>query len=432
MRKVLVLSSANRQAETPETRLHSYRWDSIPNDLNLADYDEAVLDLTPLEDDAGEPVEIHTEGLPSALDFQRLLFSEGRVIAIGHPGVRLGPETTAQWWLPVTLTFEAGSGDQVREVNEGLTWWFDHHKRFDWYFTGTPDIRVVDARAFEAREVNVLAQTRWRAPLGLQFKAALAYTAPQRGPSTGWITWLPRPSALTGPEALALLLRQIYGVEMEAEQPAWVHAYRLPLASEAVTDRDARLADVVRAREALAAAEEQVRFEERFSPLLFARDDALEQVVRAALAELGATVSEPAQPGIEDGRLTDPAGRDGLLEIKARSGPLKVDDVRQVVDWMSRAGAELAEGYAGKGIIVANTGLAQESARRSNPVAPQAMKLAERQDVCILTTPQLYEALRQHQLGELDKDRFWNSIMTTAGASELPELPLLAEPVLGE
>lgn len=56
--------------------------------------------------------------------------------------------------------------------------------------------------------------------------------------------------------------------------------------------------------------------------------------------------------GRDDGRLTDPTGRNGILEIKGRAGALCVSDVRELHDWVSDAIAN--EGWQGKGLLIAN------------------------------------------------------------------------------
>ena len=57
----------------------------------------------------------------------------------------------------------------------------------------------------------------------------------------------------------------------------------------------------------------QLEMETRFLKLLYEQgEDVLEPVVREALQELGAQVTPAQQPGHEDGRLTDPFGRNGI------------------------------------------------------------------------------------------------------------------------
>jgi hypothetical protein len=146
----------------------------------------------------------------------------------------------------------------------------------------------------------------------------------------------------------------------------------------------------------------------------------LEPVVREALASLGASVTVPEQAGLEDGRLVDSAGRAAMLEIKGKTGALGVEDVRQLDGWIRNAMAD--EGWEGKGVIVANLKLSEPPDTRDEVVAPNALTFAKRVEIGILTTPQLYEALRRDQEGTLDRHEFWEAVFSANGLVGLPSV----------
>ena len=81
------------------------------------------------------------------------------------------------------------------------------------------------------------------------------------------------------------------------------------------------------------------------------------------------------------------------------------------------------EGWDGKGIIVANLKLGQPPRERSDLVAPNALAFAETVGICIVTTPELYEALRKHQAGALKADAFWDALAAARGVTALPVPP---------
>jgi hypothetical protein len=58
---------------------------------------------------------------------------------------------------------------------------------------------------------------------------------------------------------------------------------------------------------------------------------------------------------------------------------------------------------------------------RGEPLAPNAATAAENGEVALVTTAQLYEALRREQEGELDTDGFWTAIFEASGVASLPE-----------
>jgi hypothetical protein len=108
-----------------------------------------------------------------------------------------------------------------------------------------------------------------------------------------------------------------------------------------------------------------------------------------------------------------------MLEIKGKGGQVGLEDVRQLSGWMQDALAE--EGWQGKGILVANAKLRDPPADRVDLVGPNALTYARNIQVCIVTTGQLYEALRQDQNGSLDRDALWQTVFETEGLAALPE-----------
>ena len=94
--------------------------------------------------------------------------------------------------------------------------------------------------------------------------------------------------------------------------------------------------------------------------------------------------------------------------------------MRQLDDWKRTAYFE--ESWGGKAFIVANLKLDLPPEERDEPFGAQALSTAERAEISILTTPQLYEALRLHQLGELDRDGFWDEVFRAHGRCDLPEM----------
>lgn len=146
----------------------------------------------------------------------------------------------------------------------------------------------------------------------------------------------------------------------------------------------------------------------------------MEEIVRDALGQLGAVVSEPAHAGIEDGRLTEARHGNAMLEIKGRAGQLRLGDVRQLDGWMRTAMAD--EAWDGKGILIANLRLNEPPGDRSDVVAPNALAFAQRVGISILTTSQLYEAIRLDQEGALDREAFWSAIFDASGLVFLPSV----------
>jgi hypothetical protein len=181
----------------------------------------------------------------------------------------------------------------------------------------------------------------------------------------------------------------------------------------------------------LKQARQQLTEVKRFHKMLYETgEDALEPVVREALRQLGAQVTDPPpRSGKEDGRLVSPAGDNGMLEIKGPQGPLKLRDVRQLDQWVRDAIAE--EEWESKGLLIVNAYHKTPLADRGNPFPDNCIKAAKRFEICLMTTSQLFRALVVDQRGELDRDQFWATIFDTNGPCSLPDAlanGIVAEP----
>lgn len=70
--------------------IDSHRWDYIPDQLNVADYDTVILNFVPFEiRTIAESLDI--DAIPSFRSFARLLFSKGsEIVVMGRPFFRIG------------------------------------------------------------------------------------------------------------------------------------------------------------------------------------------------------------------------------------------------------------------------------------------------------------------------------------------------------
>lgn len=434
-------------------RVEAYRWDRLPADLNVADYDVVILNFAAFEDEAlaeGFPV----ERLPSDNSMARLLFApKSEIIAIGDPRTEIGPRPTttremllgrrkrADYWLPCWLGVEDDKGSSYEVTADEWQPFYEAVSRWPWIATGeygengtspAAYLAPVMSKANDLRvALNPLALTRFQKPIGLEIQVTAYVTDHTAGvhhpvAHASPVFWLPAPDKLSPPEAIDLILRERYGLASETRLPEWAAGYSLPTEAP-VKDEIVRLEDE-RERLGALAAEARNRAAQAARPRLLLYEkgkDTLEPVVRAALRELGARVEDPQAEGVEDGTLIR-TGQAAILEIKGRKGPLKQDDVRQVVQWASDA--KLRDGIQYKPLIVGNAYCETPPDERGEALAPNAATYARNGDVAVVTTVQLFEALRQKQLGVLDEDDFWSVIFESKGSADLP-VPLAPDVV---
>lgn len=368
---------------------------------------------------------------------------------MGHPWAKSedNSEQSLMHWLPVIPQITIDSGEVLREINPEFAYYFQYVKRWNFHTNYRLQDRglqqyfeVVHSQASirPCVEINAIAQTRFHQSVAFELQFQLIYNEvwmqDRLGRSSklvregetedaGRVIWLPTPTEIPDYEAINLILSKRYGLNLEQTPPTWVKPYKLPLQlpiEDEITQYEQEIQDLARK---LTIAEQKVQNEARFQKLLYEQgEDALEPVVRDALRELGAQVHDPQERGREDGRLVDPSGRKGIVEIKGRTGSLKLGDIRQLDQWMRDA--VLIENWDSKGILIANLycGVPPEQRGKSELFPTNCILAAQRSKQCLMTTTQLFYALCSYQRGELNLEAFWNKIFNTNGVCTLPEL----------
>ncbi len=214
---------------------------------------------------------------------------------------------------------------------------------------------------------------------------------------SGKVVWLPEPTEISAAESINLILKQRYGLEFQTEPPHWIGGCSLPAEIPIIEEIHKHELTINSLTSELESARRKLTDASKFRKLLYEQGaDVLEPLVRDGLRQLGAAVTDPKQRGKEDGRLVDQFGRNAMLEIKGRTGNLRLSDVRELDQWVRDA-------------------LAYED-------PPNCDKFAKRVDISIVTTSQLFQALISDQQGMLDRKELWNDIFAGKGLCTLPDL----------
>jgi len=442
-RRILVIGS-----RPTAQAVDSFEWDVLPVDLNVADYDVVIMDLVPLEDEALRR-QIDIERMPPPAQFARLIFSDAELVFIGLPHLRIGNNPHVELpgpYLPAfpTVVFESGQLiDVVIPETEPYfelvdSYSFHASEPFLSYSSDSSKafIAAVNPAADAFEPVFVpLARTRFGAAVGFTLAFLLGRRAeggeyiqgrryqPGEAISVGCarsVLWLPAATRVSPSGAVDRLLASRYGLAAQAPEPAWLNDILLPAEipirgeiaaltkqrSEVSSQIDRASVDLIRERQFLQLLYEQ-------------GEDVLEPVVREALRHLGADVEDPTVKGREDGRLTDPRERSGILEIKGRTGSLRLSDVRELDQWVRDSLIE--EGRRSKGILIFNGFSNLNPADRPDPFPSNCVQAAERSGIVLLTTRQVLEALTRLQVGKLNVDEYWDAVFGEDGVSQLPE-----------
>lgn len=454
--RVLVLGSR------PSMRVvDSFLWDELPVDLNIADYDHVVFDLVPLMLDDNMAGRVDENSLPTADHVMHLLkSSDGTLIVVGgrpdltlyeepdeEPDAELNRGSSQQilydnsyplsYLFPLLPRFHEERGERIREVDDNIGWYMDQVDSWSWWADQNnidPHTECINTYLRESGptakylhpHMSSLAQTRFGKSVAFSLEY-LAMTEPiseiQRHgfdfPTNvlthfGPIIWLPQATTVTSIEAVDLVLHRMLGVSGIKQAPEWSDRYRLPDEEAAAVYLESLRVEARELEERIETAEKRLSDEQRFKKLLYEQGDDLEEVVWEALEVLGATVHRPTvNTNEEDGRLEDPSGKTAMLEIKGRGSSIKLQDVRQLHDWMENAFHN--EGWEGKGIFVANAYLSQAPEQRQQPFPPNCIRAAERYRICLITSKELFNQVKVTQEGMSDPGQFWESVFDTDG-----------------
>jgi hypothetical protein len=232
--------------------------------------------------------------------------------------------------------------------------------------------------------------------------------------------FLPAPTECTAAAGINTLLADCYGVADLAQEPKWAGPYELPAETPHRHAIEVAVGQITELQAQVAERQQQWDAERRFRGLLYAQGEALELLVLEALRALSAQVSHPERKGEHDGRAVDPARREYVLEIKGRKGHMGKDDARQAADHVTAVHAD--EGPGAVGLFVANAYCDRPlTERKSDPFESNGRRVLVNTQVRVLKTTQLFEALRQKQLGQFDQDAFWERVFKATPLAELPE-----------
>lgn len=423
-RRILVLGSTGHASS-----ITAYEWDSLPECLNVSDYDLVILNFAPFTADPTLMLRVEHARLPRHEAFGRLIFSANtEVVAIGDPSALICPGVGAWWWSPVICPWETERGETITDIRKDFAFHFRAMKGWQSHFKGTHSSQGVsyEYRTSSAPEVGAiafevepLAVNRAGRAIGLDIA-----TRVQGGPAHGRINhiyWLPVNPDVEPAQPVDALLRERYGVGRKTAPPDWASGYQLPSQEPLEAELADRQRELEEAQHALEGATEAAKRERLFQGLLYERgEDGLEPIVRTALTQLGGVEEEVQERGREDGRFTAPDGQRFIVEIKARGGQLRVGDTRQLLDWVGQAEDE--EGWSGDALLIANTHAAQPPAERGEAFPPNCVSFAVRAGQTLMTTTQLFAALSDLQTGDLTPDQFWAAAREGKGPCSLRDL----------
>lgn len=423
----------------------AHDWGALPSDLDISSYDEVIVNLGDGGSDA-EPVTLDGDPLPLIDQLARLLLAErGSLTVIGNPDTPIqtpdGP-VPFSFLLPVRLEVESEEGRGCRVVEERLAPYFDDVASWSFLFTGRCQVAedALEASGVHTSpggelsvELTPLAESDSGRSIGVTARFGIpdASSAPTASRASR-LTVLPAPTETDVERAIERLLAlepdeetrepAVFAATDETEEavPDWVDDVPLPAEKAVREEMQSVEEEMARLEERLSEYRRQLRSEGHMKRLLYQVGDGLEAVVREALERLGATVASDGEGSGETCRLTDPEGRNAVVTVAGRPSMAGVEEVRDADRWVRDAIA--MEQWEGRGLLIVNAHADVPPQQRRTAYTDEAVELAERFDVALLTTEQLFTAVRDAQRGTFDQDRFWETVMTAEGVAAAPGL----------
>ena len=323
--KILVIGSKGHPRE-----VKCYDWIEMDKVPNIADQDAVIIDMTSLP--GGILEKIISAGSRAYFEREylvKLLASGGQVFVIAVPTAKVKIEYTTYdnyWWSAFALEFERVKGDTVENVNNEFRRYFHNVK----YWNFTMDFDRLDASTQDAINrcpgiaIHELAQTRYRAPIGIQ---ALL-------PAGGRFCFLPPPTEISTKTARDIILEDFFKIKTsEMPEPDWVKEIKVPGENEIEKRIEKSLDRIKVEKEEIEKSKQEIQSITRFRKLLYTEDEELEQIVRAAFREFGAKVIEPKEKNKEDGWIETKFGK-AVLEIKKATKSASRVHTRQLDNWV--------------------------------------------------------------------------------------------------
>ena len=211
-------------------------------------------------------------------------------------------------------------------------------------------------------------------------------------------------------------IRHALGQAVTSKPPAWLREYELPDLSERLATRDEARRQIAGAQEAFAASEDALEELERYRRLLWQEGRfGLEQPVRDALALLGFRVTPqeidaPAEIRLDAGERREQVA---LLEVEASDEAVGMDGHHRLRRRLEEA---IAQSKPKRGLVIINGHRTQPPAQRDAQYQDALRVAAESMRYCIVTTEQLFHAVRAVLEGDEETVRaFRDRLLTTEG-----------------
>lgn len=439
MEKIAIIGARGFQRRDEDVRIECFAWNRLNKIKNLRDYDVIIIDLLTIKD----PEDIKWKDLLKHLipaETAAILTSECNIFVIGDPRFELQEPAKNRKkivskpflaWTGMEFFWDKRPGDTVDFQGRGY-WGYREYikylKKWDYSLRKAELDLSVFEKIVNMDNLRSKGQTldvhenffcRNRYGYALAFAITLAFKGRTIEPLPGGIVFLPRIN-LGEDETLALILKDICGVEISVPEPGWIEEIKAP-GQKKIDDEIVSIKSEIQSLEEKLSDAELHRKEARSClRLLYDRGLSLEEAVRDVFRKLGADVETPENPGKEDGWISVQAGDEtyqGVLEVKGtRNDEFDETGRRQLSEWIQNGIDDRDKVY--KGIFVGNNATEKPVDERPEGFSNSWKRAAKRQKIAVLKSADLYVVYKLRFYGRLsDEDmlEFWQRLFETNG-----------------
>jgi hypothetical protein len=372
--------------------------------------------------------------------------TKGIICAIVYPPASVTREGISSYtstirnsdWDPFPVSRVEEGGDTKEVLDDHFQRYFDAVGSWVFYFRANRDsyfFMGLEEKWGSAFHVSCLDRpiviNRQRQAIGLTFAYGLhAYTSHNVwGADRKWkaepdfvsgsVYYLPPPTRVSDDEAVRILLEDLCGIEARATAPGWAALVDLPGSCELEDQIRARQGQIHRVQKELDPLLNEKERREAFKAILYETGiTPLQETVEAAFKELGFKTL-PSE--VSDEFYIEFGGQQALVEVKGVDKSASLKDVRQVIDYQLEY--EQRHGDSIKAILVVNAwrhlppekrGLARTLVFPDNVV-----KRAEANNIALLDTVELFNALNAFWLGQVETQDLFDKLLDTRGVVKL-------------
>lgn len=439
-------------------------WESkeIPN---VADYDVAILETTSLASVIRQSLEQQNTGVLQAVGHNlgdirnmllQILHSRGIIYAICSPEVRARCGTTP-WgyttnyeWSPIPVNLSKEAGQTIELLDKSFSRYFQFVKSWAFCFDQLePETLFLenvtnfyDGRYYVRPVVEVIAKNRYEKPIGVRIgytlhksvrltptSMALARITERDTPIysreihlvSGSIVLLPMTTEVNSREAVNLLLEDLCQIQQVTPAPKEVDCILMPNEDSLKREIDERRDSIQGLFDEIERLERRKEELARFKQLLYETGKPLEDICKLVLQKLGCRIDASS----EDFLLTS-GGREAVVEVKGREGVIERKDGAQLSQ--NRKNYAISRGKettAFKAILLANAWRLvfplEDRCRKKDYFAPHLISDAEKDEMALVTTPELFDAYCRVLEGKASGEEILNSMFSGVGVTHLME-----------